>query len=348
MVSMTGLVIIGGSDAGISAALRAREIDPSVEPILVVADSYPNFSICGLPYYLSGEVPDWRNLAHRTREEIEHAGIRLLLNHRAFAIDPGRKTVEILDADGSGRELAYDRLVIATGAESIKPAIKGLDLPGVFVLRWMEDSFEVHTRLTAHHAQSAVIVGGGYIGMEMTEALRLRGLSVTVVEFADTVLTTVDRPLGEEIFRELERHGVNVATGVGIESIETVGERLLVRGTGGFSASTDLVLVAVGCCPSTTLAADAGIDRGLKNAIKVNRRMQTNFPDIYAAGDCVETWHTLLQKYTYLPLGTTAHKQGRVAGENAVGGNRSYMGSLGTQAVKIFDLVAARHRASRC
>src|SRR5271157_3171522 len=132
---MAHLVIIGGSDAGVSAALRAREIDPSVEVTLVVADSYPNFSICGLPFYLSGEVSDWRSLAHRTREEIEQAGIRLLLNCRATAVDAGRKIVRIVDEVGRPGELSYDKLVIGTGAESIKPAIKGMDLPGVFLLR---------------------------------------------------------------------------------------------------------------------------------------------------------------------------------------------------------------------
>jgi NADPH-dependent 2,4-dienoyl-CoA reductase/sulfur reductase-like enzyme len=341
-MSMTHLVIIGGSDAGISAALRAREIDPNVEPTLVVADSFPNFSICGLPYFLSGEVADWRNLAHRTREEIEGAGIRLRVNHRALAIDATRKIVEIVDPDGKIRDLPYDRLVIGTGAESIRPDIEGLDLPGVFSLRWMEDSFAVQKRLTEYNSQSALIVGGGYIGMEMAEALSVRGLSVTVVEYADTVLTTVDRPLADRVTAELQRHGVTVAAGVGVEAIEREGEKLMVRGTQGFRAGVDLVLVAVGCRPSTALAARAGIERGHKNAIKVNRRMQTNIPDIYAAGDCAETWHNLLNRYTYLPLGTTAHKQGRIAGENAVGGSRDYRGSLGTQAVKIFDLVAAR------
>jgi NADPH-dependent 2,4-dienoyl-CoA reductase/sulfur reductase-like enzyme len=336
------LVSVGGSDAGISAALRAREIDPSLEPTLVVADSYPNFSICGLPFYLSGEVSDWRSLAHRTRSEIENAGIRLLLNHRAMAIDPAKKLVQAVGEEGQPRELEYDRLIIATGAESIKPNIKGMDMPGVFILRWMDDSFAVHKWLTEHEPRTALIVGGGYIGMEMADALSLRGLSVTVVEFAENVLTTVDRPLGEKVAAELKRHGVKTATGVGIESIEADGKRLTVKGSNGFSTNADLVLVAVGCRPSTVLAAGAGIETGLKGAIKVNRRMQTNFPDVYAAGDCVETWHNLLNSYTYLPLGTTAHKQGRVAGENAVGGNREFAGSLGTQAVKIFDLVAAR------
>ncbi len=339
---MKHLVIIGGSDAGISAALRAREIDPSVEPTMVLADNYPNFSICGLPFYLSGEVADWKNLAHRTRDEIEQAGIRLLPGHRAEAIDSPAKIVRLVDGEGRVKELPYDRLVIGTGAESIKPDVEGIDLPGVFLLRWMEDSFAVHKRFTENNPRSALIVGGGYIGMEMVDALSLRGLSVTVVEFAETVLTTVDSSLGLRVGAELERHDVRVATGIGIQSIEAEGENLVVKGTNGFKSDADLVIVAVGCRPSASLAGKAGIQTGLKGAVKVDRRMQTNVPDIYAAGDCAETWHRLLNDYTYLPLGTTAHKQGRIAGENAAGGNREFAGSLGTQAVKIFDLVAAR------
>lgn len=339
---MTNLIIIGGSDAGISAALRAREIDPSVEPTIVMADRYPNYSICGLPFYLSGEVSDWRSLAHRTKEEIEQAGISLLMGHYAKGIDAEKRLVLVIDEEGRTTELQYDRLIIATGAESIQPGIKGMDLPGVFLLRWMDDSFAVHKWLAEHEPRSALIVGGGYIGMETADALSIRGLSVTVVEFAETVLTTVDKPLGEEIAAELGRHGVSTATGVGIESIEADGKGLTVKGAKGFSAKVDLALVAVGCRPSATLAAGAGILTGIKGAIKVNQRMETNVPDIYAAGDCVETRHRLLKNYTYLPLGTTAHKQGRIAGENSVGGNREFEGSLGTQAVKIFDLVAAR------
>lgn len=339
---MARLVVIGGSDAGVSAALRAREVDPSVEITLVIADSYPNFSICGLPFFLSGEVSDWKTLAHRTEAEIEQAGIRLLLNHSATAIDPERRSVQTVDPEGRTGELSYDRLVIATGAESIRPGIRGVDLPGVFLLRWMEDSFAVHRWLTDNEPRSALIVGGGYIGMEMADALTLRGLTVTVVEFGPTVLTTLDGPLGEQVAAELERHGVSVATGVGIESIEAEGQSLTVCGSKGFQARADIVLVAVGCLPATSLAAGAGIDTGIKRAIKVNRRMETSVPHIYAAGDCAETWHKLLKRSTYLPLGTTAHKQGRVAGENAVGGSGEFAGSLGTQAVKIFDLVAAR------
>jgi NADPH-dependent 2,4-dienoyl-CoA reductase/sulfur reductase-like enzyme len=341
-MSRNRLVVIGGSDAGISAALRAREQDPSVEPTLVVADNYPNFSICGLPFYLSGEVREWRSLAHRTKDDIEQAGITLLLNRAATAIRPDVKIVEVIDSDGKKSELPYDRLVIGTGAESIKPNIPGIGLPGVFLLRWMEDSFVLSRYLEERNPKSALVVGGGYIGMEMADALTRRGLSVTVVEFAETVLTTVDRELGERVRTELLQHGVTVVTGVSIESIAEEGLSLEVRGSQGFNVRADLVLVAVGCIPSTGLAEHAGVELGFKKAIKVNRRMETNVPHIYAAGDCAETWHNLLKRYTYLPLGTTAHKQGRVAGENAAGGKREFAGSLGTQAVKIFDLVAAR------
>ena len=196
---MERLLIIGGSDAAVSAALRAHEICPSVKPTLVVADNYPNFSICGLPFYLSGEVSDWRSLAHRTKDEIEHAGIRLLLDHIAEKIDVDGRIVHVVDREGRTTELSYDQLIIGTGAESIKPDIKGIDLPGVFLLRWMDDSFAVHKRLTEHRPKSALIIGGGYIGMEMADALSLRGMSVTVVEFAETILTTVDKPLGEKV-----------------------------------------------------------------------------------------------------------------------------------------------------
>lgn len=340
-MKMLKIVIIGGSDAGISAALRAREINLDAKVTVVVADQYPNFSICGLPFYLSGEVQDWKTLAHRTSADIENQGINLLLNHAANAIDPDKKQVTVIPRDGNSKTLEYDRLVIGTGAVSVEPAIEGLQLPGVFTLRFMDDSFAMQRYLTEQNPKSAIIIGAGYIGMEMADALTYRGLKVTVVEYLDSVLTTVEPEFGRFVQAELERNGVVVNTGIAVERIAKNERRLTVSGSKGFSASADLVLVAVGARPETGLARATGIVTGMKDAIKVDRRMRTNLPDIYAAGDCVETWHKLLQKYTYLPLGSTAHKQGRVAGENAAGGDREFKGSLGTQAVKIFDLVAA-------
>jgi NADPH-dependent 2,4-dienoyl-CoA reductase/sulfur reductase-like enzyme len=336
------VVIIGGSDAGISAALRARELDPSVEVTVVVADDYPNFSICGLPYYLAGDVPDWRSLAHRSVDELRRSGMQLLLEHSARAIDPVDKRVTVTDAAGRERDLAYDRLVVATGAGPIRPPIEGLDIQGVHVLHTMADTFSVQETIERRGARSALIVGGGYIGLEMAEAFATRGLQVALVEQLPEVLPTVDPELGAVIREELVSHGVDVVTGVRVETITDRAAGLVVGGTPGFKRSVDLVLIVVGVRPDSELAAHAGAETGVKGAIRVDRRMQTNLPAVFAAGDCVETYHRILRGPAYLPLGTTAHKQGRVAGENAVGGGRVFEGSVGTQVVKVFDLAAAR------
>ena len=339
----TRLLIIGGSDAGISAGLRAREPDPNCEVTVVVADRFPNYSICGLPFYLSGEVPDWHWLAHRTAEDITREGIHLSLDTTAQAIVPANYLVTMLDEAGKTRQVPYDRLVIATGAVPVRPRIPGIDLPGVYLLRSMQDSFAVHEYLDTHAPRSAVIVGGGYIGVEMADAFVHRGLPVTLVEHGASVLKTVDESLGKLVSAELRHHGVEVATGVAVERIAQTGTQLRVMGSEGFSATADLVLVAVSVRPQTELAEAAGIAIGERQAICITRTMETNVPDIYAAGDCVETWHRrLLQTPTYLPLGTTAHKQGRIAGENAVGGHREFAGTLGTQVVKVFDVAVAR------
>jgi NADPH-dependent 2,4-dienoyl-CoA reductase/sulfur reductase-like enzyme len=351
----TRLVIVGGSDAGIMAGLRARQVDPSVQPLLVVADAYPNFSICGIPYHVSGEVPDWRTLAHRSRADLDAAGLRLCLDTRAEHIDPGSRTVTVTGPDGRTEELGYDRLILGTGAVPVLPPIAGLDrlgpTDGVHVLHTMTDTFALTSQL-ARHPETALIVGAGYIGLEMAEALTTRGLQVTVVEQLPQVLATVDAPLAALVADELARHDVEVDTGTTVTAIapnaDPAGGRLAVTGhiTGDtaarFSRSVDLVLVVVGVRPDTALAQTAGIALGARGAIAVDRQMRTSVPGIFAAGDCVHTYHRILDADSYLPLGTTAHKQGTVAGENSVGGERVFAGSLGTQVVKVFDLVAAR------
>jgi NADPH-dependent 2,4-dienoyl-CoA reductase/sulfur reductase-like enzyme len=334
------LVVIGGSDAGISAGLRARELDPSVEVSLLVADAFPNFSICGLPYYLSGDVSDWRSLAHRTSTDLEAAGLELLLNHTAQAIDPAAKQVTVTSQHGE-QQLGYDRLVIGTGAVPVHPPIDGLDLPGVHVLHTMANTFRLHQALETG-ARSAIVVGGGYIGLEMAEAFTARGLSVTLVEQAPAVMPTVDHELGELLGQELGRHEVQVVNDVTIKAIHQEAGALAVAGEPNFTAPADLVLVVVGVRPDTQLAVAAGVQTGVRAALRVDRQMRTNLPDVLAAGDCVETWHRLLEAPTYLPLGTTAHKQGRIAGETAVGGTAAFAGSLGTQVVKVFELAVAR------
>jgi NADPH-dependent 2,4-dienoyl-CoA reductase/sulfur reductase-like enzyme len=225
---MPRLLIIGGSDAGIAAALRAREVAPQLTVTVLVADAFPNYSICGLPFYLSGEVPDWHDLAHRTAADIERQGIELLLNTRADAIDAASRqvtvtTTELLDMRGNAsaqRVLPYDRLVIATGAAPTHPPITGLRLSGVFPLHTMENSFRVHAFIEEQQPRSAVIIGGGYIGVEMADALTHRGIAVTLLQHGPSVLATVDSGMGAIVGDELRRHGVTIVTGVAVESIE--------------------------------------------------------------------------------------------------------------------------------
>ncbi|MHB8393704.1 MAG: FAD-dependent oxidoreductase [Candidatus Dormibacteria bacterium] len=349
------LAIIGGSDAGISAALRARELDPAVDITVLLADAYPNFSICGIPYYISGAVERWEHLAHRTVAELESVGIALRLNTTAQRIDAEAHTAIVRDQAGTSLVVPYHRLVVATGAAAIAPPIAGLSGSdalgsdeGVHLLHTMEDAFAVMRNLQAERLQRAVIVGAGYIGLEIAEALTERGLAVTQVEQLPEVLPTVDWEIGSLIHAELSDKGVDVRCGTAVTKIARAG-RLGARGlevsttsdSGPEILAADIVLVVAGVRPDSWLAAEAGVAVDPRGAIQVDRRMRTSLPDIFAAGDCVATYHRLLGM-TYLPLGTTAHKQGRVAGENALGGSREFEGSLGTQVVKIFDMAVAR------
>src|SRR5215467_6778938 len=350
------LVMIGGSDAGISAALRARELDPSTEVTVVVADVYPNFSICGIPYYVSGEVTHWRNLAHRTAADLEATGMMLRLDTMARRVDvPARKFL-VAGAGGQEELIPYDKLVIGTGAVPVRPPIAGVTGEdalgpddGVHVLHTMGDTFAVMRTLQEGSPTSAVIIGAGYVGLEMADALVSRGLAVTQIEQLPEVLATVDAELGSLVHAELVAQGVEVLTNTTARRITEApargSARLRVEAqtTSGevIERMADMVLVVTGVRPDAELAAAAGAKLGVRGAIQVDPAMQTGLPDVLAAGDCVVTHHRLLGD-TYLPLGTTAHKQGRVAGENALGGDRQFAGSLGTQVVKIFDHAAAR------
>jgi len=350
------LVAIGGSDAGISAALRARELDPTTEVTVVVADAYPNFSICGIPYYVSGEVTHWRNLAHRTLDDLKATGMQVRPNTMATKIDVSGRRLHVVDEAGVEDQISYDQLVVGTGAVSVRPKIEGLTGPdafgpvdGVHLLHSMGDTFDLVRTLEEDRPASAVIVGAGYIGLEMADGLTARGLSVTQFEQLPEVLPTVDQSLGALVNAELRAHGVDVRTNTTVKRIGRAAKgsagrfRIDAVESSGTEVSTfaDLLLVVVGVRPDTALAATAGAELGVGGAISVDTGMRTNLSGVFAAGDCVVTHHRLLG-LTYLPLGTTAHKQGRVAGENAIGGHREFAGSLGTQVVKIFDMAASR------
>jgi NADPH-dependent 2,4-dienoyl-CoA reductase/sulfur reductase-like enzyme len=328
------LVVIGGSDAGVSAALRAREVEPGAHVTMLLADDYPNFSICGLPYLIGGAVPDWRRLAHRTA----FPGIDVRRRTLAEAIDISAKTV-LARLGGDPLTIAYDRLVIATGAVPVRPDLPGAELPGVHVLHTMDDSFAVQASLAERAVTRVLIVGAGYIGLEMAEAFVDRGIEVTLLSRSDMVLPSVDPSLGARIGATIAERGVRLLTNVALDRIEP---GLVAVDDAGTRHAADLILLATGVRPSTALAGRAGVRLGQTGAIEVTDRMETNITDVFAAGDCVETYHRLLPTPTWMSLGTTSHKQGRVAGENAVGGDRRFAGVLGTQSLKLFDMVVAR------
>src|SRR6266581_362760 len=267
------LVMIGGSDAGISAALRARELDPAADVTVVLEDAYPNFSICGIPYYVSGEVTHWRNLAHRTLADLEAAGMRLRLDSTARRIDvPGRKLL-VTSVEGGEELLGYDKLVIGTGAVSVRPPITGLSGPdalgpgdGVHLLHSMGDTFAVMRTLEQAAPASAVIIGAGYIGLEMADALTVRGLQVTQLEQLPEVLPTVDPGLGALVHEELASHGVEVLAGTAVRRVSKTEPgsparlRVDAADAGGQQVTrlADLALVVTGVRPDTELAAAAG------------------------------------------------------------------------------------------
>jgi NADPH-dependent 2,4-dienoyl-CoA reductase/sulfur reductase-like enzyme len=217
-----------------------------------------------------------------------------------------------------------------------------MNLPGVFTLRWMEEARAIDAYIERHGVRTVTLIGAGYINLELADGLTKRRLEVTLIERNPTVLKTVDGEFGRMVETHLEAHGVRVLPSQRAATIQRMQDRLTVCLESGKELSSDLVILATGARPETALARSAGVQLGEGEAIRVNQRMETNIDDVYAAGDCAETFHRMVGRSTYLPLGSTSHKQGRIAGENAIGGSREFLGTLGTQVVKIFDLVAAR------
>ena len=315
---------------------------------MVVADEYPNFSICGIPYYFTGDVARWQSLAHRTAADLEATGMNLRLNTYATGIDVAGQRLTVRTSDGDTEDIGYDELIVGTGALPSHAGIAGLDqltpVDGVHVIHSMGDTFALDRDLTIRQPQSAIIVGAGYVGLEMAEAFIARGMTVTQLQRGPEVLSTLDPELGSHVRIELESHGVEVVLNTTIAAVEKTAAGITVTGACGgelYSATAELVLVVVGVRPNTELLERAGASLGAGRAVVVDEHMATGLPHVWSAGDGVITHHRLLGQ-TYLPLGTTSHKQGRIAGENALGGTARFVGSIGTQAVKVFELVAGR------
>jgi CoA-dependent NAD(P)H sulfur oxidoreductase len=334
------LVILGGVAAGTKAASRARRLDPEMEITVYQKEPEPSISECGLPYLLSGVVEERDDLVARTPEKFAEKGIEVLVRHSVERIDSGGKNLSVLNLDtGEALEDTYDRLVIATGARAVLPPIAGAELEGVFKFRFLTDTDEIGRYIEEQSPNKATIVGGGYIGLEVAENLCRLGMEVSLIEGEDRVALAYGPEVSENVEAELAANGVDVYTGEKVD--EFTGERR-VRGVkfGDRELETDLVIVGVGIKPNVELAAEAGVELGTTGAILVDRHMKTNIPDVWAAGDCVESNNLVSGRPTWIPLGDTANQMGRVAGTNAATGDETleFPGILGTGIFKVFDL----------
>jgi CoA-dependent NAD(P)H sulfur oxidoreductase len=334
------LVILGGVAAGTKAASRARRLNPELEITVYQEEPEPSISECGLPYLLSGVVEERDDLVARTPEKFAEKGIEVLVRHRVERIDATDKKLSVLNLKiGEAFEDTYDRLVIATGARAVLPPIPGTDLEGVFNLRFLTDTDEIGRYIEEQSPSKATIVGGGYIGLEVAENLCRLGMEVSLIEGQDRVALAYGPEVSEHVEAELAANGVGVYTGEKVDEFTGEGR---VRGVkfGNRELETDLVIVGVGIRPNVELATEAGVEMGTTGAILVDPYMKTNVPDVWAAGDCVETTNLVSGRPTWVPLGDTANQMGRVAGTNAAAGNETleFPGILGTGIFKVFDL----------
>jgi NADPH-dependent 2,4-dienoyl-CoA reductase/sulfur reductase-like enzyme len=329
-----------------SAAAKAKRENRELEVVVYEQGSFISYAACGMPYLIAGDVPDYRALVVRTPEQMARQGVQVHLHHKVRAIDPDAKTVQVRDLQG-GRAFVknYDQLVIATGACAAQPLLQGSDGAGapprgVLALRSLKSGLAIQRFLAERKPRRALVIGGGYIALEMAETFRRLGLDVSLLIRSGKVLrATIDddvRPLVEE---ELARHDVEILKGqpLGFEGNPDLEAVVTTEGT----VACDLVLLGVGAEPNVDLARKAGIATGRTGAIATDSRMRTNHPDVYAAGDCAEALHLVTGKPAYIPLGSTANKQGRVAGTNAAGGEASFGGVVGTMVVRVFDLIVA-------
>jgi NADPH-dependent 2,4-dienoyl-CoA reductase/sulfur reductase-like enzyme len=338
------LVVIGGVAAGMSAASRARRLNPKIEIMVFEKSGFVSYGSCGLPYFVSDVIKAPENLVvYDAKFFKEKRNIDVYLHHEVLKIFPAKRSVLVKDLERNKEfEVGYDKLVIATGARAVKPNIKGIDLNGIFTIRFLEDGIAIKNFIRENSPKKALIIGAGYIGMEMAEALVSLGIDVTIVEVMPNILGSMDDEINEVIEAELQKNGVKLLKSTSV--VEFVGDGFVRKAilNNGSSLDVDLVIVGAGIKPNSEIARDAGIEIGRSGAIAVNQRMETNIPGVFAAGDCAEAFHLVLGRPVYIPLGTTANKQGKVAGENAVGGNAIFKGIVGTAVFKVFELEVAR------
>lgn len=337
------IIIIGGVAAGTSAAAKARRNNETAEIKIFDQDEDMSYSVCGLPYYIGTEVKTREELVPRDAAFFKKKyNVDVYMGHQAVAIDIARKVITVKNLRSQEQfEEAYDRLILATGASVRIPSIPGIEKENVFSLRNVRSADRIRAYVLEQQPQRAVVIGSGFIGLEVAENLKARGLEVTIVEMASQVMPALDADMAMYVEAELRKQGVSVITddsAVCFEGKDRVEQVLLKSGK---KVAADMVIVAAGVQPKVSLAQQAGIALGVTGAIKVNTKMQTSVPNVYACGDCAEGFSLLTQAPLYRPMGSTANKMGRIAGDQATGGTLEFRGVLGTGIVKVFDLTVA-------
>lgn len=340
-------VIIGGDAAGMSAASKIRRERPDCEIVVFEKGEYTSYSACGMPYYVSGVVSGFEKLIARSPDVFrEKMGIDVRALQEVVAVDPQTQTVRARPA-GSGAaseyKQSYGKLLIATGASPVRPPIEGIDAPGIMGLSSLQSGIDMRTAVEQTKPKRAVVVGGGYIGLEMVEALLKIDCDVTLIDQASQVMATLDEDLAALIQEYLETSGARVLLNEPLRefALRSDGHVEAVV-TDSHTLPADLVVMGLGVRPNSELARSAGISLGARDAIRVNRRMETSVPGIWSAGDCAESFHRVLGKPVHIALGTVANKHGIVAGTNMSGGDLEFPGVLGTAIMKVGDLEVAR------
>ena len=337
------VVIVGGVAGGATAAARIRRLDEQAEIVVFERSGYISYANCGLPYYIGNVITDPEELTLQTPESFfSRFRVDMKVRHEVTAIHPKRKTVSVknLETDEVFEE-SYDKLILSPGAKPTQPRLPGVGIDKLFTLRTVEDTFRIKEYINQNHPKSAVLAGGGFIGLELAENLRELGMDVTIVQRPKQLMNPFDADMASMIHSEMRKHGVKLALGYTVEGFEerNGGVDVLLKDNAPLHA--DMVVLAIGVTPDTALARKAGLELGIKGSIVVNDRMETSVPDIYAAGDAVQVKHYVTGEDALISLAGPANKQGRIIADNICGGDSRYLGSQGSSVIKVFDMTAA-------
>ena len=337
------VVIVGGVAGGASAAARIRRLDESAEIIVFEKTGYISYANCGLPYYIGDVITDSGDLTLQTPESFwKRFRISVKVNHEVTNIDVTQKTVKVKNLlTGTEWEETYDKLLLSPGAKPVRPNLPGIDSEKIFSLRTVEDTFRIHDYLKKTKAQNAVVVGGGYIGIEVAENLKEKGLNVTIVQRPNQLMNTLDYDMASFVHSKLRAKGISLRLNSNVTSFRQDGECIVTLLEDNSEIAADMVLLAIGVAPENSLAKQAGLKLGVKGSIVVNDRMETSVQDIYAVGDAIQVKHFVTEEDTVIALAGPANKQGRIAADNICGGDSHYQGSMGSSIIKIFDMTVA-------